>query len=308
MWKDVIGHAREIETLKAFIRSGRIPHALLFSGLKSLGKTKVAVEFFKALNCLNSPGDPCDRCRSCAKAYNQIHPDLVRLVPEGSLIRVEEVRGILSDLGLKPFEARYRVIILEPAEMLNDASSNALLKTLEEPPEASLFILVSHKPRLLLPTILSRCQEIRFNPIDPAQTTITVAPVLLRLTSGAIGGVSKEDMTLIAEIRNGVLDILKGGDPLLPVSRTISPETEAPLWLSVIESIIRDIMILIQGGNSIIHEELRALPFREVPYPELERILDCLHGIRRGLKQNLNLKVAFAELLLLLSRLGPAHA
>ena len=115
MWKDILGHTRETETLKAWIQSDRIPHALLFSGLKGVGKTTVAVEFFKALNCLNSPGDACGRCRSCVKIQGGTHPDLIRLGSSGGLIKVEEVRGVLEDLSLKPFEARYRFVLVEPA-------------------------------------------------------------------------------------------------------------------------------------------------------------------------------------------------
>lgn len=304
MWKDVIGHTREIQTLQAFIRSGRVPHALLFSGLKGLGKTMVAVEFFKALNCLTSPGDPCDRCRSCLKTDNATHPDLLTLNPNGALIKVEDVRAVLNDLGLKPFEARYRLVLVEPAEQLNEASSNAMLKTLEEPPDTTIFLLVSHKPKLLLPTILSRCQEIRFSPIEASPTAVPVDPALLRLTAGTIGGLAESDRERIGEMRAAVLKIFEQGDPLAPAAKNIAADTEAPLWLAVIESFLRDIMVLSQGGDRIIHEELRDLRLPEISLSQIEPVLDSLSGIRRGLKQNLNLKIAFADLFLQLSRLA----
>jgi len=304
MWKDILGHSHEIETLKALILSGRIPHALLFSGVKGVGKTTVAVEFFKALNCLSTPGNACGQCRSCMKVRSGTHPDLVRLHSTGGLIKVEEVRGILEDLSLKPFEARYRIVLVEPAEQLGEAGANALLKTLEEPSQTTIFILVSHKPRLLLATIRSRCQEMLFRPIDPTQTSLALDPAILRLTSGTVGGLGPEDSARILAMRSAILSILGGGDPLEPVSKSILPEVDAPLWVSVAESFIRDIMVLALGGEDIIHAELKTMALKEVSSLQIERLLEALHDLRRGIKQNLNLKIAFAELFLMLSRLS----
>jgi len=304
MWKDILGHVREIETLTIWIQSGRIPHALLFSGLKGVGKTTVALEFFKALNCLNSPGDACGECRSCVKVQSGTHPDLVRLSSHGALIKVEEVRRVLEDLSLKPFEARYRIVLVEPAEQLGEAGANALLKTLEEPSQTTVFILVSHKPRLLLPTIRSRCQEILFRPIDSTQASLALDPAILRFTSGTVGGLGPEDSTRILAMRSAILAILRGGDPLEPVSKSISPDADAPLWVSVAESFIRDIMVLALGGEDVIHAELKTMALKEISFPQVERLLEALQAVRRGIKQNLNLKIAFAELFLMLSRVS----
>ncbi|MCD6569493.1 MAG: DNA polymerase III subunit delta', partial [Deltaproteobacteria bacterium] len=204
MWKDVIGHSSQIEMLRAHITSGQMDHAYLFAGIQGLGKTLVAMEFFKAINCLKTPGDPCDKCPSCIKAISGNHPDLIKLgVTSGNWIKVEDVRSVLEGIALRPFEARVRVVIIEPAELMNPASSNAILKTLEEPPGATIFILISHKPSLLLPTIISRCQAIRFTPID-AQTIHEmvqkgVDPFLINLTSGSIGCLTSSDADFILE-------------------------------------------------------------------------------------------------------------
>ena len=304
MWKDIIGHRREIETLHGMIESGRIPHALLFSGLKGVGKTTVAVEFFKALNCLSTPGDACGQCRSCVKVLRGAHPDLVRMNSSSGLIKVEDVRAVLEGLSLKPFEARYRIVLVEPAEQLGEAGANALLKTLEEPSQTTVFILVSHKPRLLLPTIRSRCQEVFLRPIDSAQASVSLDPAILRLTSGTVGGLGPEDSTRILAMRGAILSILGGGDPLEPVSKSMPPENEASLWVSVAESFIRDIMVLALGGDDIIHDELRTMALTDVSFAQIERLLGALSDLRRGIKQNLNLKAAFAELFLMLGRLS----
>ncbi len=185
MWKDILGHGPEIEDLKSSIVNGRVPHAYIFAGPEGLGKTRIAKEFFKALNCLNTPGDPCDSCRSCLKAIHEGHPDFRTLGPRNGQIVIEDVRGVIDETSLKPFDARRRLIVIEPAERLNKASANALLKTLEEPPESSVIILVSHKPSLLLPTLVSRCQVVRFSPLDASvKNASDIDPVILRSPPG----------------------------------------------------------------------------------------------------------------------------
>jgi DNA polymerase-3 subunit delta' len=201
MWKDIISHSMEIDLLKSYIHTNNIPRTLLFSGMKGIGKSMVALEFFKALNCTATPADPCDKCGSCIKADRGNHPDIIKIIPDGSEIKVGDVRIILNELGLKPFLARYRMVIIEPAETLNKSSANILLKSLEEPPNTTIFILISHKPGLLLPTIISRCQEITFRPIAPENIDMNIDPVILKLTSGAIGGLVGSDVEYVTFIR-----------------------------------------------------------------------------------------------------------
>jgi len=308
MWKDLIGHKEQIEQLRTYCSSGRRPHALLFEGQFGVGKTRAAVEFFKALNCLESTGDPCDVCRSCIKADSNAHPDLIKISPVSQWIQIQDVRDVLSEIGLRPYEARHRVVIIEPAEQLNKPSANALLKTLEEPPEGSIIVLVSHKPGLILPTIVSRCQIIRFSPLNASCISCDdIDPVLLRLSSGSIGSFGKVDSSSILKLRSAVLDIFRGGDAF-PIPSTISGEADAKdllgFYLVTIESIIRDIMVINGGGDNLVNDELRLVPLDHIAYGDIERICLGIQRLRKGMNENMNMKVAFSELFILLSELA----
>ncbi|HNU75334.1 MAG TPA: DNA polymerase III subunit delta', partial [Deltaproteobacteria bacterium] len=187
MWRNIVGHESLIGTLRTFVLTGKLPHALLFAGPAGVGKTMVAREFFKAVNCLDSPGDACDACRSCVKMDSGSHPDFIMVGPSDNrtVITIEHIRGVISEVSLKPFEARFRFVVIEPAERMNNPAANALLKTLEEPPGATLIVLVTHNPILLLPTIVSRCQVLRFTPLDAvASSKGPTDPYILRLTCG----------------------------------------------------------------------------------------------------------------------------
>ncbi len=306
MWKDIVGHETQIALLKSYIAMNKVPHAFLFSGPMGLGKTRVAHEFFKAINCLESLSEPCDACRNCTKADSGTHPDLVTLGNEDGWIQVKDVRSVIGDIGLKPFEARSRVVIISPAERMNKASANALLKTLEEPPQGTVIILVSHKPTMLLPTIVSRCQIIRFTPVDASSCSgVSIDPVLLRLTSGSIGSVSGLDDEDILRIRNEMVRIVNGDDPFDLVSKYFSAanpsKDTAMIVVLLAESILRDILVLYHHGEKLIHEELSSLPINNVRLEAVEGLTDCIHGIRRGMNENINLKNAMSELLIMLS-------
>ncbi|MGC9324449.1 MAG: ATP-binding protein [Desulfomonilia bacterium] len=308
MWKNVIGHESQIRMLRHYATSDKLPHAFLFSGMRGLGKTVVAREFFKAVNCLNSPGDPCDACRNCMKANAKSHPDLVEVVPSAAWIKVESIRATLGEIGLKPFEASVKFVIIEPAEQMNKASSNALLKNLEEPPRDTIFVLVSHKHHLLLPTITSRCQVIRFSPVDIASArSASCDPVLTRITSGVLGGIAGVDEDSFLSARSEILAVLSGADAADLSSRyfpkdTGDPRGMVPVILTIVESIVRDIMVIVWGGETLLNEELKDIPLKTLSSPDIDEITQCIHEIRRGATDNINLKVAFTELFIILSQ------
>ncbi len=309
MWKDIIGHESQIEELSAGIRSGRIPHALLFAGPRGLGKTKLAREYFKGLNCLTSKGDPCDTCRSCIKAEAGTHPDLHFIGPSNGWILVEDIRKIITETGLNPYEARTRVIVIEPAEKLNKASSNALLKTLEEPPAGTIILLVSHKPSLLLPTILSRCQVFRFTPLDPRGSAKgPVDPFILRLTSGTLGGMPEGDLDRVMEIRSGILGMLRGDDPVQLANHYFSEQEQGSedlsIFLVLAESMLRDALVFTNNRDELINEELSGVLRKgRLNFFEAEDTIACLNAIRRGVNENINLRHAMSELLIRMKRL-----
>jgi DNA polymerase-3 subunit delta' len=297
MWKDIISHSMEIDLLKSYIHTNNIPRTLLFSGMKGIGKSMVALEFFKALNCTATPADPCDKCGSCIKADRGNHPDIIKIIPDGSEIKVGDVRIILNELGLKPFLARYRVVIIEPAETLNKSSANILLKSLEEPPNTTIFILISHKPGLLLPTIISRCQEITFRPIAPENIDMNIDPVILKLTSGAIGGLVGSDVEYVTFIRNKIISVLNGSDPFSAAESISRKDGDILIALSIIESFIRDFMVAHLGSRNVINEEVLPLTLNIKDSYFFDNISKTLNEIRSMQDSSINMKTALSGIL-----------
>jgi DNA polymerase-3 subunit delta' len=299
MWKDIAGHDRIKERLREYCTSGNVPHALLFSGAAGQGKTRVAAEFFKALNCSELTGEACGRCSSCLRAASGNHPDWVALNPEGRWIRVDYIREVIADIGLKPFEARWRCIVIEPAETLNTESANALLKTLEEPPDRTVIMLISHRPRLLLATLVSRCQSIRF-------AEAAGGDVQAGCGEGSSQGGEPCGAEDAAAIRQEVTGLLSGNDPALLARRYFEKEgwDLLPEVLMRVESVVRDILVLRNGSDRLVNEELRRVPLRHAGLEELDEILALVGGMRRGVAENINVRIAATELFVRLSQLG----
>jgi len=175
---DIIGQDKAINILVRTMQRGRIASSYLFAGEPGIGKKYTAVTLAKALNCLTSLGDACDECPSCKKIDSGIHPDFLLISPESGQIRIEEIRAIDEMLSLKAFEGRYKVVIVDDADTMNQYAANAFLKRLEEPPGESLIILVSSNPARLPDTIRSRCSRINFTPLSSAACEKVILSVL----------------------------------------------------------------------------------------------------------------------------------
>ncbi len=136
--------------------------------MAGVGKRTTARIVAMALNCRNSersPDNPCGQCRACRQILSGNHPDVPLIEPQGNLLRIEQIRKLLVSLAMKPFSARNRVVIVADAQAMNPEAANALLKMLEEPPADTTLILTALQKSDLLPTIVSRCRHIRFNPL-----------------------------------------------------------------------------------------------------------------------------------------------
>lgn len=150
--------------LANYIEQNRIPQALLIYGNKGLGKHKLVKQFANSLLCLSSQANhlPCGKCQSCILFDAETHPDFIIIEPEeaGKAIGIAVIRQLISKLALKPQYEKQRVVVINPAHSLNNASANAFLKYLEEPTERTSLILITEKPSRLPATILSRCQKL----------------------------------------------------------------------------------------------------------------------------------------------------
>lgn len=219
-------------------QESRLPHALLLTGHTGIGKSEFAQAFAHRLLCHDPTAlQPCGHCRSCELLSSATHPDLVYLHPEeaGKAIKVDQVRELLQFLHNTAQQGGYRVVVMEPAESMNINAANALLKSLEEPGDNTLLLLVSHQPGQLMPTIRSRCQQVTF-PVPAAaqasewlaaelQQTPERAAQLLSISQGAplkARDLFQRDLLkLRASLMTGLADLLKGRTSAVALAETL---------------------------------------------------------------------------------------
>jgi DNA polymerase-3 subunit delta' len=166
--RDILGQPRALELLARALAAGKLAHAYLFAGPAGVGKRTTALALAAALSCERAPLKGCGGiCASCAKIAAGSHPDVLTLAPSGAghFIVVDDVRQLCAKLAFPPHEGRARVVCIEDADRLKAEAGNALLKTLEEPPQRTHFVLCTEAPDRLLVTIRSRCQRVRFAPL-----------------------------------------------------------------------------------------------------------------------------------------------
>jgi DNA polymerase-3 subunit delta' len=278
-FKDIIGQDKAVGMLSGIIKRQRIASSYLFSGEAGIGKKTTAVNFAKALNCLataksddsevtghgaedftpdialhdSPPADACDECQACVKIASGIHPDVVLVAPEERQIRIEEIRMIDEALSYRPFEGRKKVVIVDAAETMNVPAANAFLKTLEEPPEASVIILVSSRPDLLLPTIRSRCSRINFSPLSPEACRRVLAGKIpeenldsvARLSMGRPGRALSADLLEEKQWFFGLLGNMMNAEKDGWTSRE-----DMELWFDYSLALLRDMAVLKITGNT----------------------------------------------------------
>jgi DNA polymerase-3 subunit delta' len=172
--QEILGHRRLVGLIARSVSRESLPPSLIFSGPAGVGKRLTAMAVAQLLNCTKRVGeapniDACGACAACTRIARGVHSDVIVVEPgESGAIKIEQIRDIVDRAGYRPFEGRCRVVIVDGADALVPAAQNALLKTLEEPPSASVFILVTAQPDLLLATVRSRCPRLRFGPLPIA--------------------------------------------------------------------------------------------------------------------------------------------
>jgi DNA polymerase-3 subunit delta' len=343
MFSELTGNTRVKEALKRMINSGRLPGALLFTGEEGVGKKRFALEIARALNCRRPrDGEACGVCPSCvrikklnyperedADEWSRIiwtnHPDVGLVVAPKRVLRVDQMRQIEKEANFRPFEGNARIFLIDEADKLNDASANALLKVLEEPPRTSYLILITARPAMLLPTILSRCQMIRFAPLTPPEIESHLlknkefdsktAKLRARASGGSIGRALASDMVTFTSQRKammGVLNALVMTNDRAQLLRSAEQLNEAQYRdefeerLDVLETLIRDAWMLSLGVNENLVVNADLLP----QLKELSERLDAgragdwilqLEDLREQLLVNVNRKVTTDALLLVMA-------
>ena len=167
-WDEIIGQDLAKRRLQIHLAAGRVAQAYLLVGPDGVGKRRLAIEMAKALTCAASGARPCDECASCRQVSRLTHPDIHVVSPGGSSeqIKIDDIRYLLGRLVLKPFSASTQVAVIDGAERLTEEAANSLLKSLEEPSSSSRFLLTTARLPQCLPTVVSRCQMIRCEPLS----------------------------------------------------------------------------------------------------------------------------------------------
>ncbi len=170
-FKDMLGRKREIAHLEKAIQSRKVSHAYIFSGEKGTGKLTLADAFAMALQCENEEERPCGKCHSCHQADSGNHPDIIHIRHEKpNSIGVEDVREqLVGDIQIRPYNGKYKIYIIPEAEKLTVQAQNAILKTIEEPPEYAVILLLTTNEQVFLDTIRSRCVLLQLRPVPDEQ-------------------------------------------------------------------------------------------------------------------------------------------
>jgi DNA polymerase-3 subunit delta' len=316
----ILGHDRQKEILRRALANGRLAHAYLFSGPDGIGKRLMALALARAIVCHEQRG--CGHCQACRKIDHQNHPDLHILEPDGSSIKIEQIRAFQRELNLKPLEAPRKICLIEQADAMTVGAANALLKTLEEPRGDTLLMLLSAQPNRLLETIRSRCQPLPFtrHPNSRIQAELekqlgiesTESHVLAALSEGSFKKAFGKDRELYLEQRRELLKTLTGlsSGSILPIldfaERLAADKTILPDILEIFQAFYRDVLITLQGCSDVelvnldLKDKIHRISGRESVATILIK-LDALIEVRRQLDRNVNCQLAMEVLLLKLA-------
>ena len=278
-FEEIIGQERIVRVLKSTLSTQTLPHAYLFYGAVGVGRYKTARAVAKAIFCKRMEADFCGECLDCQRVEKESHPDFIVIRPmtrkgekEGEVdhdlgeIRIDPVRELQRWISIRSFEGDWRVCVLDGAENLNIQAFNALLKTLEEPPEKSLLILISPTRTQLLPTVLSRCHALYFPPLpgkrlEDILSKQTSEPredlsLLAALSGGSIGKAIEMDREWIFLRRrewmhrlNDFLEV-RSQDSLLDFADDLARSTELMDVLDLYMSWYRDLMVFQGAGET----------------------------------------------------------
>ncbi len=323
--KDVLGHAMAVSLLEHAIKTDKVVHSYLFAGSEGVGKRWAALQFAKALNCLNpavASGDACDRCLSCRKMDEGVHPDLLLLEPENQTLKVDQVRQMQKVLAYKPYEGKRRVCIIAAADQMAPHMSNTLLKTLEEPPLHTVIVLLAHHPRRMLPTIRSRCQTIRFHPLPVSLVSqwLMQQKGLDEKEAHLFAGLSEGSPGKALELQEQIRQIPRENllrDWLGPTTFSFeemerwvdampSERTDLTLVLEVAKTLLRDLVIVkaLGDGSRLVHadleEEMAAIASKH-PLTALLKRIEAVHQTLMNIspvRGNANVKLSLEAMML----------
>lgn len=317
---DITGHEQPISLLQATLCNRRLAHAYLFYGEARIGKLMTAVRLAQALNCeqpsQTETQDSCGRCRSCLQIAARTHPDYFVIEPDPKAatpqIKIEQVREIEQQFVYRPLIGERKICLIDDADRLTIGAANALLKTLEEPPGDSLFILVTSRLQALPITIRSRCQALRFT--TPARTQVEAALILNRelppadarflavFADGRIGEALTANVVDVRARQQECLTLVKpesltSSATILSAAESLAKTDRGEETLAWLTRWIRDLVIVIVDGDhdQILHLDHVTDLRRYAQRADIDALLTILNDIERTEQQatrHLNVQMA----------------
>lgn len=349
-----IGNARAVAILKRAIEQERLPHAMIFAGPAGVGKCTLALLVAQYLNCVSPLVDGacgqcavcrrimaviesrnlkclklkdegfCGACESC-KIRSMRHPDVRLIEPEKTTIGIDQVRDLIDEVAFQPLEARYRVVILDPAEQMRAEAHNSMLKTLEEPASRTIIILVTTNPYMLLETIRSRSRMLQFGEIPQDQIerylvqtigrTVDEARLASMLSGGSLAAALNFNTEEYQDIRKQALQfvalLLKKGSftEASALAGRVGKDKQFFLsWIECVASLLQDIyyagIAAHRVGQSDLLESFREIS-RGVSRSTLLRCIDAVKKLKSDLQFNVGRTLALEAMFLSLTRNRP---
>jgi DNA polymerase-3 subunit delta' len=333
-FSSLIGNDRIKQSLRRAVTEDRIGQGLIMAGPDGVGKHQFALALAQAVNCEKPvDGDACGACPACRKIERNEHPDVKTVLRElkdpdfkkeskSQFIRIEQMRQLSGEAQFRPYLGRRRVFMIDEAEWLREDAASSILKTLEEPPETSLLMLITSKPYALLETIRSRCLMLSFAPLTPAEiesylkrTTkqpVDEIAIIARLARGSIGRALEIDLEHYREKREMILELLeslalsKDSTRLMGAAEFLGRKLEREQFqdhLDVLSAMLSDVFHLKVGEqpDSLINADVAPRLQRVADAVRLEEIIEWtekLQEILLALARNVSRQLALESMLI----------
>ncbi len=320
-FNSIIGHEQVKQHLQTAIEQNKISHSYIINGEPGSGKKLLAAIFAETLQCEDKGINPCGLCKSCIQAESKNHPDIIWVTHEKYSIGVDDIRNQLNnDIGIKPYSSPYKIYIIPDADKMTEQAQNALLKTIEEPPEYAVILLLTNNMESLLPTILSRCVTLNLKPVkteliekylmERCKVPDYMARISARFSQGNVGKAirysSSEDFL---ELKEETLHLLKYIDEMEiyevveAVRHLAEHKLEINDCIDLMQLWYRDVLMfkVTKDPNSILFKDeysFLSTQAKKRGYEELEDIIKAMDKAKKRLDANVNFDIAI-ELMLL---------
>lgn len=323
-FKDVVGHKNIIKYISSAVQADAVSHAYILNGERGSGKRLLANLFAMSLQCQNraEDGETCGKCQSCKQAQSGNQPDIIKVTHEKpNTISVDDIRTqVNNDIVIKPYSSKYKIYIIPEADLMSAQAQNALLKTIEEPPEYAVIMLLTENAEALLPTIRSRCVMMKLRNIkdqlvkkylmEQMEIPDYKADVCVAFAQGNMGkAIMLATSEYFNEIKEEVVHLLRNIDEMNvselmdAVKKCMTYKMEINDYLDMIAIWYRDVLIYKATKNVdrvVFSDQLRYIKARasKSSYEGIENILDAIEKAKARLKANVNFELTM-ELLLL---------